>query len=142
VLEETEGALREAVGLPELLAASFTAFESIRMTARAWEDQVPELVATFITVADAAVEGREAVTSAPSLARAPGCRPPGRVAAGAGVREVTGVLGALGMLLSRRLADGAATAAARDRGACLAAAAAARQISALMASDGHDGCPG
>jgi len=142
VLEETEGALRGAAGLPELLATSLAAFEGIRVTARAWEDRVPELVATFMTVADAAVEGREAVASAPSLARAPGCLPPGRVAAGADVPEVTGALGALGMLLSRRLADGAATTAAGDRGACLAAAAAARRISALMASDGHDGCPG
>ena len=57
--------------------------------------------------------------------------------------KVIDVLGFLGNLLSRRLAEGAAMATvADDREACLEAAAAARRISALMARDDDDGCPG
>ena len=70
MLEETADHLREAVGLPELLVASFLTFEDIRLAARGCEDLVPELLATFMTAADAAVSGREAITAAPSLARA------------------------------------------------------------------------
>jgi hypothetical protein len=61
-----EARVRLAVGLPETLAAGFDAFEAIRMSARAWQDRVPELFAAFMTAADAAVGGREALTIAPS----------------------------------------------------------------------------
>jgi hypothetical protein len=45
------------------------------------------------------------------------------------------------MLLSEPIADFATRAtAAMDRAACLAAAAAANRIRALMARDGHCGC--
>jgi hypothetical protein len=53
--------------MPELLDASFAAFEAIRMVARACEDQSPELFAAFMTAAGAAVEGRNALYDAPSF---------------------------------------------------------------------------
>src|ERR1022692_3847875 len=62
-----EARLRQAAALPDMLAASFEAFEVIRLLARGNEDRVPGLFAAFMTAADAAVDGREAVTAAPSL---------------------------------------------------------------------------
>ena len=59
--------LRRARSLPGLLAASFDAFETIRVLARGSEDIVPSLFAAFMTVADAAADGRQALTLAPSL---------------------------------------------------------------------------
>jgi hypothetical protein len=53
--------------LPQILDAGFEAFEFIQITARAHQDQVPEQFAAFMTTADAAVDGREALTIAPSL---------------------------------------------------------------------------
>ena len=136
MLDETADHLREASSLPELLTASLQAFEDIRVAARDCEDLVPELLATFMTTADAAVSGREAITAAPSLPRAVAGRDSASFPADCDIMQVTGVLGSLGGLLSSRLADGAATATvAADREACRAAAAAARRICALMAQE-------
>jgi hypothetical protein len=57
----------QAADLPETLAAGFDAFEAVRMTARDYQDRVPGLFPAFMTTADAAVDGREALTIAPSL---------------------------------------------------------------------------
>ena len=65
----TMNGLRDAASLPDTLAASFDAFEAVRELARGCEDKVPALFAAFMTTADAAVDGREAVTIAPSLPR-------------------------------------------------------------------------
>jgi hypothetical protein len=54
-----------------LLAASFDAFEAIRVVARGSEDLAPWLFAAFMTAADAAVDGTQAITVAPSLSLAP-----------------------------------------------------------------------
>ena len=62
-----ESRLQQATTLPDMLAASFDAFEVIRRLARDNEDRVPGLFAAFMTAADAAVDGREAITAAPSL---------------------------------------------------------------------------
>src|SRR5260370_7536474 len=66
--DDIEARLREVSSVPETLAASFYAFEVIRLAARAHEDQVPGLFASFMTTADAAVTGREALTIPPSPA--------------------------------------------------------------------------
>lgn len=144
MLDDGADHLREATGLPELLIASFLTFEDIRLAARACECLVPELLATFMTAAAAAVIGREAITAAPSLVGAIASRDSGSIPAPGDIMKVIDVLGSLGNLLSSRLADGAAMAAvAADREACIEAAAAARRISALMARGGdNDGCPG
>ena len=132
--------LRQAATLPDMLAASFDAFEVIRSLARENEDRVPGLFAAFMTTADAAVDGREAVTAAPSL-------PPGNgnsigsslpTSPCAGVREIADAMAALAVLLSQRLGYAAIlSTASSDQVACEEAVAAAGRIRQLMAR-GHD----
>jgi hypothetical protein len=145
-VEEISGVmtrLRHAASLPDTLAAGFDAFEAIRQLARDCEDRVPALFAAFMTTADAAVGGREAITIAPSLPQ------PGRAAAGVTVpaagapaEEIAGALAGLGALLRDRLWHAATIAAtAGDRTACTDAALAAGRICQLMARDDDDTCP-
>jgi hypothetical protein len=127
--------LRDARSLPELLAASFDAFETIRVLARGSEDIVPWLFAAFMTAADAAVDGRQAITLATSLSPAsvvmPVTIPP---AAGADIDTITAALAAL---LDERLAHAADRALlSGDRTACQEAAEAGRRIHQLMTGDG------
>jgi hypothetical protein len=128
--------IQGASTLPEMLAASFDAFEIIRRVADSCVDEVPELFAAFMTTAGAAVNGREAITAAPSL-------PPGSadlqgstLAANASLEESMSALANLGELLASRLSKAAGTATvAADRMVCEEAAEAARQIRHLMARD-------
>ena len=142
-MEEISGImtrLREAASLPDTLAAGFDAFEAIRQLARDCEDKDPALFAAFMTTADAAVDGREAITIAPALPQ------PGRTAAevsvsgaGAAAGEIAGVLARLGALLRDRLSHAATIAAtAGDRTGCADAAHAAGRICQLMAGGDHD----
>jgi hypothetical protein len=115
----------------------------VRQLARGFEDKVPALLAAFMTTADAAVDGREAITIAPAL-------PPDRRAA-AGVsmprasvpaEEIAGVLAGLGVLLTEQPSRAAAIATtATDRAACTEAAQAAGRICQLMARGDHDSRP-
>jgi hypothetical protein len=127
--------LRRAASLPQVLSASFEAFEAIRITARDYEGRAPELFAAFMTTADAAVDGREALASAPSLPL------DGAVASmvtAAGTGQAADILAALAALLRQRLTDAAGLAGtADDRIACQDAADAAARIWQLMAR-GHD----
>ena len=132
--------LRDARSLPELLAASFDAFEAIRVVARGSEDLVPWLFAAFMMAADAAVDGTQAITIAPSLSLAPTATlivaPP---AAGANIDTIAAALAVLGALLDERLAHAADRALmSGDRTACQEAAEAGRRIHQLMAGDGND----
>jgi hypothetical protein len=129
--------LRGARSLPELLAASFDAFETIRILARGSEDIVPSLFAAFMTAADAAVDGRQAITIAPSLS--PGSLVTTSPAAGADIDTITVALAALGELLCERLARAADCALIPgDRAACQEAAAAGRRVHQLMAREDND----
>ena len=132
--------LRDARSLPELLAASFDAFETIRVLARGSEDIMPSLFAAFMTAADAAVDGRQAITLAPSLTPASGVTPVTTLpAAGADIDTITAALAALGELLDERLAHAADRALlSGDRTACQEAAEAGHRIHQLMAGDGND----
>jgi hypothetical protein len=132
--------LREASSLPELLAVSFEAFEAIRVLARRSEDAVPGLFAAFMMAADAAVDGKEAVTIAPSLSPSPsGTLPTGLPSADAGIKTIADGIAALGVLLDERLTDAAHRARMPgDRAACEEAAGAGRRIYQLMARDGDD----
>ena len=132
--------LRDARALPELLAASFEAFEAIRFVARGCEDLAPWLFAAFMTAADAAVDGTQAITVAPSLSLEPSVtvivapHP-----AGAGIDTIADALAALGELLNERLTHAADRALlSGDRSACREAAEAGRRIHQLMAGDGND----
>jgi hypothetical protein len=131
--------LRDASTLPDTLAASFDAFEAIRLAARSCTDWVPELFAAFMTTADAAVDGREAITAAPSLPGGPAAAQPGLLAPGGSVDAALVILAALGTLLDSRLTQASAAASiAADRTACGEAATAARRIHQLMVR-GDDG---
>ncbi len=135
--------LREAASLPDTLAAAFDAFEAIRRLARGCEDNEPALFAAFMTTADAAVDGREAITIAPALPQ-PGRADAGVTVSGAGapVEEIAGVLAALGALLRDRLQHAATIAATGgDRTACTDAAEAAGRICQLMTRADDDNRP-
>ena len=139
-VEALAARLREACSLPELLAVSFEAFEAIRVFARRSEDTVPWLFAAFMMAADAAVDGREAITTAPSLSPAPsGTLPAGPPAADAEIKTITDAIAALGGLLDERLTDAVNRAhIPGDRAACEEAAQAGRRIHRLMARDDDD----
>jgi hypothetical protein len=135
--------IRHAARLPDTLAAGFDAFEAIRQLARDCENRDPALFAAFMTTADAAVDGREAITIAPALPQ------PGRTAAevsvsgaGAAAGEIAGVLARLGALLRDRLSHAATIAVtAGDRTACQDAAQAAGRICQLMGRGDDDRRP-
>jgi hypothetical protein len=129
-----EARLRQAAGLPEMLAVGFDAFEAIRMAARDYQDQVPGLFAAFMTTANAAVDGREALTVAPSLPLDGGTEPSHAVPADADAGEAADAVAALAAMLRDCLTRaGALAGTPGDRAACQDAAAAAGQICQLMA---------
>ncbi len=133
--ERIQRRLREVSGVPDTLAVSFDGFEMIRLLARQFRDQVPELFAAFMTTAGAAVDGREAVTAASSLPPpGAGIAEPRGSAAAVGLDEVIGVMSVLATLLADRLTHAAALATVPDdRAACEEAAAAAQRICELTA---------
>jgi hypothetical protein len=132
-IEAVTARLNQAGPVPELLAAGFDAFEVIRVLARGFDSHAPALFAAFMSTADAAVDGREAITLAPALSQASSRRSPVITpAANADVHALTGELAALSSLLAARLTGLAAIAAPADRAACQQAAAAARRIHHLM----------
>ena len=125
--------LREAVSLPEILDEGFAAFEAIRITARGCEAKIPGLFAAFMTTADAAVDGREALTAAPSLPRRSGNGPQNASSADADAGQAIDELAQLAAVLHERLAEAAGQAdLAADQTACRDAASAAGQICQLM----------
>jgi hypothetical protein len=130
---DIEARLRQASSLPEALDASFGAFEAIRMAARDCQDQIPELFAAFMMTADVAVDGREALTPAPSLPPTSGAEPGHTGTARADADQVADTLAALAAVLRDRLTDAAAMAdTPDDRAACQDAAEAAGRICQLM----------
>jgi hypothetical protein len=141
MVNQARAQVQLAASVPDVLAAAFDAFEVIRMCARVCEDQELGPFAAFMATANAAVDGREAVTIAPSLPPDPsGVTAVTPVTADAAIGEVTAVLTALAVSLSERLALIAVQASeAGDRAACAEAAQAAQRIVSLMTGDGH-GC--
>jgi hypothetical protein len=134
-----EARLRQAAGLPEMLAVGFDAFEAIRMTARHYQDQVPGLFAAFMTTANAAVDGREALTVAPSLPLDGGTEPGHAAPTAADAGQAADALAALAAVLRDRLTHASALAGMPgDQAACQDAAQAAGRICHLMARGDHD----
>jgi hypothetical protein len=138
---DVKARLRQASDLPEILAASFDAFEVIRLLARRSEDRAVGLFAAFMCTADAAVDGREAVTIAPSLPVLDASTvAPGEPTASADLDLVIERLATLGALLDERLTRAGVTAAdLGDCAACQGGAAAARRICWLMGRGDDDG---
>ena len=131
--------VRQAAALPDLLAASFDAFELVRTAARSCDDRTPELFAAFMMTADAAVDGREAITAAPALPAGSTASMASVPTAATAVDEITAALAALGELLNDRLASAASGAAEPgDQTACAEAADAAGRIRHLMARGDDD----
>jgi hypothetical protein len=136
---EARARLRGAPDLPGTLAAGFDAFEAIRLLARGNEDRDPALFAAFMYAADAAIDGREALTPSPSLPPPAYPRPTVLPAAAANLDDVAGAMASLAALLAGRLSGAAAaTADPADQAACAQAAEAARVIYQLMAVDDGD----
>jgi hypothetical protein len=126
--------LSQAASLPDLLDAGFDAFEIIRITARRYQDDAPELLAAFMMAADAAVDGREALTVAPSLLpHGDGTEPTSAVPLGTCIREAAGALARLATTLHDHLTQATAHVGSRDdQTACQQAAQAAERIRELM----------
>jgi hypothetical protein len=131
-VDNAEARLRRATSLPQTLAACFDAFEAIRVTARHCQDQVPGLFAAFMTAADAAVDGREALTVAPSLPHGIGRRPD--IVTASDPICAADALVSVATVLRDRLSQAVATAdELGDQAACHDAAEAADRIRQLMA---------
>ena len=141
--EGIEARLQAAGTLSDTLAAGFDAFEVMRHLARDCEDRDPTLFAAFMSTADAALDGREAITIAPSLPPWSGRRTPSSDrTADASVDQVASALASLGAALRGRLFDAAACSAiAGDMVACTTAAKAASRVCQLMARSSDDRCP-
>jgi hypothetical protein len=131
--ESAEARLSRVTSLPDVLAAGFDAFEAIRITARHYQDEEPGLFAAFMTTADAAVDGREALTIAPSLPLHGGTEPASTVPPDASTGEAADALARLAIAIGDRLTQAATQAGTQgDADACLEAAEAAGRIRELM----------
>ena len=128
--------LRQGSSLAGTLVASFDAFEAIRLLARGNEHRDPGLFAAFMMAADAAVDGREAITTSPSLPQATTPQPAVSPATGAGLDDIADAMASLAAQLAECLPRAAAMAKMPgDRAVCEQAAHAAGQIRQLMARD-------
>ena len=117
-----------------VLAASWRAFELLRVVTRASADQAADMYPAFTFARGAAVGGRNAVTFSPSFRAECATSPsvPGEIALD--VYEVADAAAELAAVLSECLREASATAAdAGDRAACEIAADHAERISALLA---------
>jgi len=128
-----EGRLRQAASLPEVLTAAFDTFEGIRIAARHGQDRASALFAAFMMTADAAVDGREALTLAPSLPLDADLEPALAAPAQADPALAADALARLAATLCDCLTQTASEAGEPgDRDACRDAAHAAARICRLM----------
>jgi hypothetical protein len=127
--------LQHDADLPAVLAASFDAFEVIRRLARRCQNLDPDLFAAFMSTAAAAADGRDAITTAPSLPPGPATQPDTTPMPAADPAAAADAITALAIILATRLDDAAGRSATPgDRAACEDAGDAARQIRQLMTS--------
>jgi hypothetical protein len=126
--------LQHDTDLPTTLATSFDAFEAIRRLARRCQNLDPDLFAAFMSTAAAAADGRDAITTAPSLPPGPAAQPE-MTTLPADPAPAADAIAALAIILATQL-DGAADQSTTpgDRAACEDAGNAARQIRQLMTS--------
>ena len=140
-IAEARARLEQAGDLPGILDAAYEAFEAMLPVIHGQEDRAGGGFAAFVMSAASAANGRDAVTSAPSLPPAPAGRgwlADGDLPAGVSEQDAAAALAGLSQLLARRLEDAAARAAgAADRAACALAARHAAAIWSMLA-----GAPG
>jgi hypothetical protein len=139
-----------ARGMPEVLSASYQAFEQLLATIREHEEQAGGLFAAFVLAAASAADGRDALISAPSLpwplpaALAPSAAgvgdavgpasDPARIAS---IDDVADALADLSQLMAATLADAASHALdPSDQAACTQAAQCAGVMWSLLARPG------
>jgi hypothetical protein len=138
MVSQAKAQVQVAGSVPDVLAAAFDAFEVIRLYARASEGREPGLFAAFMATAGAAVDGREAITLAPSLPPGPSSVPAATpVTVSTAIGAVTAALAELAASLRERLTlITAQEPEAGDRAACAEAAQAAGRIVSFMSGDG------
>ena len=129
--------LGQACDLPSTLVAAYDAFGGVRLAIRGREDPGSGMFAALVMSATAAIDGRDAITRAPSLPISSlSCEDAARRTGGdeLRIRDLAGELAGLADLLADRLAEaGQAAALAGDQDACAQAAACAREIHGLLA---------
>lgn len=128
--------LRMASDLPSTLAGAYNAFDAIRLAIRGREDPASGMLAALAMSVAIAIDGRDAITRAPSLPLF--CLSPADTASPAGdsppevqdlVRELARLAGTLAWQLNL---TAQAAGLAGDREACTQAAACAREIHELL----------
>ena len=136
-ISDLSNRLGQASDLPSTVGAASDAFDGIRLALCGREDPASGMFAALVMSGMAAIDGRDAITRAPSLPlsflrredaapRTAGEEP--------GIRDLAAELAGLARLLADRLAEvGRAAALAGDQDACAQAAACAREIHGLLA---------
>jgi hypothetical protein len=115
-ISQIAGQVEGSATLADLFDAGFAAFETIRLAARACQDQAPELFAAFLTAAGTAVEDRNALYDAPSFPlNGSGPWPAPGVSTTADTAGIADQLAALATLVARRLQAAQATRPATER---------------------------
>ncbi len=129
--------LGRASDLPSTLAAAYDAFGGVRLAIRGREEPGSGMFAALVMSATSAIDGRDAITHAPSLPLSSLRREDVAQRTGGDelrIRDLARELAALADLLADRLAEAEQTAAlAGDHDACAQAAACAREIHGLLA---------
>jgi hypothetical protein len=141
-LEDAHERMTAAVGLSEVLAAAYTAFDAMLPVIEDQQDQGGPHFAAFVMAGVPAATGRLALVAAPSLpaecllAGSAGRVSGGRASGGRTAEEVAELLAGLGQVMARRLYDATLTAAdADDREACSRASHHARELCAWLGGD-------
>lgn len=131
--------LEVARDLPEILAASYSAFDQLLVAVRQHEERAEGLFAAFVMAAASAADGRDALTSAPTLpAPLPGISALARAAqelgGAASIDDVADELAHLSELLMTQLNHAASQAAREaDQTALAEAARCAAAVNSLLA---------
>jgi hypothetical protein len=123
-----------ADGLPALLAAAWDTFELVQTAASARAGDSPDLYPAFTFARGSAVNGRNALTVAPSMPPVPADATPTPTDPTPNVDRIADALAALASALSKRLRESAELAPdPADRSACQNAARESDQITSLLA---------
>jgi hypothetical protein len=135
--------LETAFGMPAILTASYSAFDQLLLAIREHEERAEGLFAAFVMAAVSAADGRDALTSAPSLPL-PLPRPSDMTsqaedpAGWASIDDIADEVAGLGQVLADRLTHIARQAGdPLDRTACANSAQSASAIRSLLARPGQ-----
>lgn len=144
-ITDARARLEAASGVPAILTAAYSAFDQLLLAIREHEEHAEALFAAFVMAAASAADGRDALTSAPSLPLPLPLPRPGDVtsrAAGpaglASIDDVADEIAELSQVLAGRLRHASRQAAdPLDRVACDDSARQADVIRSLLARPGQ-----